>query len=218
MTFTYELAKRIAPFMRSRGFKRKGKRFYYRLNDIVFCVEFEMPTSFVYVWAYILPLYAPYDFIWLSYGNRLGNMPSIMLPVLNKTAPDEEIADWCNLLCSRIEDSILPIYRSIDTPAKLASYIAKGNEEQYREFICCSEPLREELRIHTALYLREWEQLQQALIRYAQELDNAYYFTAAVIQKCRELIPEMEQLCNSDEDNINAYLAKAKEKTGKLFP
>ena len=215
MTFTYELAKRIAPYMRSRGFKRKGKRFYYRLNDIVFCVEFEMPTSFVYVWAYILPLYRPSDFIPLSYGSRLGNMPSVKLPDLLKTVPDEEIADWCSLLCSRIEDTILPIFHSIDTPQKLSSYIEKGAE--YRKLMAGSEINIEELRIYTHLYLRERDQLQQALIRYAQELDNDH-FTAAGIQKLQEWLREMQQLCDSDEDTIHTYLAKAKEKTEKFFP
>ena len=215
MTFTYELAKRIAPYMRSRGFKRKGKRFYYRLNDIVFCVEFEMPTSFVYVWAYILPLYAPYDFIWLSYGNRLGNMPSIMLPVLIKTAPDEEIADWCNLLCSRIEDTILPIFHSIDTPQKLSAYIEKGAE--YRKLMAGWELNIEELRIYTHLYLKDYDKLQKAIDRYSRAMENTPFMPHLQQQKA-DWLREMQQLCDSDEDTINAYLDKAKEKTRKFFP
>lgn len=215
MTFTYELAKRIAPYMRSRGFKRKGKRFYYRLNDIVFCVEFEMPTSFVYVWAYILPLYAPYDFIPLSYGNRLGNMPSIMLPDLLKTVPDEEIADWCSLLCSRIEDTILPIFHSIDTPQKLSAYIEKGAE--YRKLMAGSQLNIEELRIYTHLYLKDYDKLRKTIDRYSRAMENTPLMPHLRQQKADWLL-EMQQLCDSDEDTINAYLAKAKEKTGKFFP
>ena len=215
MIFTYELAKRIAPYMRSRGFKRKGKRFYYLLNAIAFCVGFEMPTNWVYTWAYILPLYRPSDFIPLDYGSRLGNMPSIMLPVLNKTAPDEEIADWCNLLCSRIEDTILPIFHSIDTPQKLSAYIEKGAE--YRKLMSGSELNIEELRIYTHLYLKDYDKLRKAIDRYSRAMENTPLMPHLRQQKA-DWLREMQQLCDSDEDTINAYLDKAKEKTRKFFP
>lgn len=215
MSFTNEIAQRIGPYMKSRGFKRKGGRFYYVQNDIAFCVDLEMPTASVYVWAYVLPLYMPCDFIPLSYGNRMGNMPSVMLPSLLKTDSGEQIESWCSLLCRRIEDTILPLYRSIATPQKLAAYIE--NEAEYRAFMHCPELHMAQLRINTHLYLGNPAQARDAMDRYEQELK-----TAPLIQELRQdrenWLRQMRTLSDSGEEAIRAYLVAAITKTGKLFP
>lgn len=214
MNFTYEIAKQIGPYMRSRGFKRKGKRFYNIQNDIAFCIEFEMPSDSIYVWAYILPLYMPCDFITLSYGNRLGNMPSIMLPLLNKTDSTEQISAWCALLCSRIEDTILPFFRSIDSPLKLAVSIEKDGE--FRKFMHCPEIHMAELRIYTHLYLRNQIQLQDAMECYEKEL-KGYPYTFERRQKQMDWLKQMRILSESDEETICAYLNQAMEITQRHF-
>lgn len=217
--FTYAIAGRISPFMRSRGFKRKGKRFYKIQNDIAFCIDMEMPTAWVYVWAYIIPLYMPSDVVTLSYGTRLGNLPKIMLPDLSKYESEEKIEAWCQLLCSRIEDTILPIFSTIDTPKKLAAFV-EGEKEQVvaeRELFHCSLLHLDELLIYTYLYLRDWEHLDAPMKHYPRELMD-FPILPESRKKRLDWLQQIQTLRNSDDDRIAAYFLHAKEMTGKLFP
>lgn len=215
MSFTNEIAQRIGPYMKSRGFKRKGGRFYYVQNDIAFCVDLEMPTASVYVWAYVLPLYMPCDFIPLSYGNRMGNMPSVMLPSLLKTDSGEQIESWCSLLCRRIEDTIVPLYRSIATPQKLAAYIE--NEAEYRAFMHGTKLDMERLRVYTDLYLHETDRLAESMDRYARELKSCTYLMPAVVQNRMEEIQSLRAMNAAGEDELSRFFLDAIGKTSKLF-
>lgn len=215
--FTHELARRIGPYMKSRGFKRKGGRFYYVQNDIAFCIHLEMPTDLVYVPAYILPLYMPCDYIRLSYGDRIGDLPVVSLPLLKKTDPVDQIEAWCDQLCSSIENTILPIYRSIEKPEQLVQFVKAEMNAERREFLYCPRLHLVELLIYTDLYLRDWAGLDDAINRYEEELP-IFPFTPAGQQAKERWLRQMRTLSKSGEEAICEYLAEAKEKTRRFFP
>ena len=43
-----KIVNQISPYMRSYGYKFSQKCFYRIQNDIAYCVQFDVPSSFVY--------------------------------------------------------------------------------------------------------------------------------------------------------------------------
>lgn len=71
MTFCERIRENAQSFMRANGFAFKKGIFYRIENDMAFCVNLEMPTGTVYSNCFVLPLYVPTEFCYMTYGTRL---------------------------------------------------------------------------------------------------------------------------------------------------
>lgn len=71
MTFCERIRKSAQSFMRANGFAFKKSIFCRIENDMAFCMNLEMPTGMVYSNCFVLPLYVPTEFCYMTYGTRL---------------------------------------------------------------------------------------------------------------------------------------------------
>ena len=194
MGISKEINKRIAPFMKSRGFARSGQtNYYYVVNNIAFCVSFETPTGLTYVTAYVMPLYIPCEFRYLTYGNRLDDIGDIKLPLLHKDSDEDTIDTWCKLLCNSIDQYIIPFFKKIETADKLLVF-----SDNYRfspdSYIACNKLKILRLRMFTFLYTGDLGNTANVITRYREALGSTSYLTDRAIQMLDEEINMVESL------------------------
>lgn len=199
MTISKEINKRIAPFMKSRGFIRSGQtRYYYIANSIAFCVIFETPTGLTYVTAHIMPLYIPCEFRYLSYGNRLDDIGDIKLPLLNKNSDEDTIDAWCKLLYHSIDQYIIPFFKKIETADKLLAF-----SDNYRfspdSYIRCSKLDILRLRMFTFLYVGDFVNTASVITRYREVLGETTYLAGHIIQMYYDEINMVESIMQTEE-------------------
>ena len=95
-----KIVNQISPYMKSYGYKFSQKCFYRIQNDIAYCVQFDVPSGFVYASFFIMPLYMPCKNRYYTYGNRISSLYNSRSLPLPRAANDEEIEKWCTFLCS----------------------------------------------------------------------------------------------------------------------
>ena len=199
MAISGEIRKRIALFMKSRGFSRSGQnRYYYVANNIAFCVAFETPTGLTYVTAYVMPLYIPCEFRYLTYGNRLNHIKDIKLPLLYKDSDEDTIDAWCNLLCHSIDQYIIPFFKKIETADKLLVF-----SDNYRfspeSYIVCNKLEILRLRMFTFLYVGDLANTASVITHYREVLSSTSYLADRVIQMLNEEINMVVSLMQTPE-------------------
>lgn len=216
MAISREINKRMAPFMKSRGFTRSGQtRYYYIANNIAFCVTFETPTGLTYVIAHIMPLYIPCEFRYLSYGNRLNHIRDIKLPLLNKDSDEATIDAWCKLLCHNIDQYIIPFFKKIETADKLLVF-----SDNYRfspdSYIRCSKLDILRLRMFTFLYVGDLVNTVSVITCYREALSSTSYLADHVLQMYYEEINIIESLMRTQESR-DEFFSQVENNTRKII-
>ena len=216
MGISKEINKRIAPFMKSRGFARSGQtNYYYVVNNIAFCVSFETPTGLTYVTAYVMPLYIPCEFRYLTYGNRLDHIKDVKLPLLNKDSGEDTIDAWCKLLCHSIDEYILPFFKKIETADKLLAFT-----DNYcfspDSFIACNKLKILRLRMFTFLYTGDLGNTANVITRYREALGSTSYLTDRAIQMLDEEINMVVSLMQ-EKNLAKEFFAQVENNTRKIL-
>lgn len=207
MKILRNITKRIAPYLHAKGFLGSGNQYYFIENDISYCIGLDVPGGITYVTAYILPLYVPCETRYYTYGNRLNADPDICLPLLRKNAGDSEIDNWCENLCEAIDKHVLPFFKSISSPRKLAEYIEHIKRTSNSKFFC-AELYIARLKVFTYLYIREPEKAERSLRSYRMLLDKSFFLTEVVRQKYENEVNFVPALIKSNEPDIAAYFSK----------
>ena len=216
MAISREINKRIAPFMKSRGFTRLGQtRYYYIANNIAFCITFETPTGLTYVTSYVIPLYIPYEFRYLTYGNRLNDIGDIKLPLLNKDSDEDAIDAWCKLLCCSIDQYIIPFFKKIETADKLLAF-----SDTYRfspdSYIRCSKLDILRLRMFTFLYMGDLANTASVITYYREALGETTYLADHVLQMHYDEINMVESIMQEQESR-EEFFAQVENNTRKII-
>lgn len=210
-----EISKRIAPFMKSRGFTRSGRNYHYFANNIAFCVSFETPTGLAYATAYVMPLYIPCEFRYLSYGNRLNHIGDIKLPLLNKDSDEDTIDAWCKLLCHSIDQYILPFFKKIETADKLLAF-----SDHYHfspdSYIACNKLDILRLRMFTFLYVGDPVNTASVITCYREALGSTAYLSDRVIQTLNDEINMVASLIQN-KNLAKEFCASAEVNTRKIL-
>lgn len=216
MVISREVHKRIAPFMKSRGFSNSGQnRYYYVANDLAFCIAFEMPSGLMYVTAYVMPLYIPCEFRYLTYGNRLNHIRDIKLPLLDKDSGEEAIDAWCKLFCCSMDQKIIPFFQTIDTADKLLQFSEKAHFPP-DSYIACNMLDILRLRMFTFLFVGDSVNSALVLTRYQEALDSVSHLSDKVIQMHFEEIYMIESLMQ-DKNAAKNYFTGVEINTRKIL-
>lgn len=216
MAISNKIRKRIAPFMKSRGFSRSGQNhYYYVANSIAFCITLETPTGLTYVTAYIMPLYIPCEFRYLTYGNRLNHIKDIKLPLLDKDSDEDTIDAWCKLLCNSIDQYIIPFFKKIETADKLLafSYTYRFSPDSY---IVCNKLDVLRLRMFTFLYVGDPVNTASVITRYREVLGETTYLADHVIQMYYDEINTVESVMQTQESR-EEFFAQVENNTRKII-
>ena len=216
MTISKEINKRIASFMKSRGFVRSGQtNYHYVVNNIAFCVSFETPTGLTYVTAYIMPLYIPCESRYLSYGNRLNHIEDIKLPLLNKNSDEDTTDAWCKLLCHSLDQYIIPFFKTIETADKLLAF-----SDNYRfspdSYIRCSKLNILRLRMFTFLYVGDLVNTSSVIARYREALGSTSYLAHHIIQMYFDEISTLESIMQTQESR-DEFFAQVENNMRKII-
>ena len=216
MAISREINKRIAPFMKSRGFVRSGQtNYHYVVNNIAFCVSFETPTGLTYVTAYIMPLYIPCESRCLSYGNRLNHIEDIKLPLLNKNSDEDTTDAWCKLLCHSLDQYIIPFFKTIETADKLLAF-----SDNYRfspdSYIRCSKLNILRLRMFTFLYVGDLANTASVITYYREALGETTYLADHVLQMHYDEINMVESIMQEQESR-EEFFSQVEKNTRKII-
>lgn len=216
MAISRELHRRIAPFMKNRGFSYSGRsRYYYVANDIAFCISLETPGGITYVTAYVMPLYIPCEFRYLTYGNRLNHIKDIKLPLLNKDSDEHTMDAWCKLFCYSIDQYIIPFFKTIETADKLLAF-----SEDYRfspdSYIACNKLDILRLSMFTCLFVGDFANTAFVIARYREALGSTSYLSDRVRQM---YFDEIDMVASLMQENSSAkdYFTSVEINTLKIL-
>ena len=220
MTFSEMLARRLGPFMKGHGCRRKRHRFYKVQNDLAFALDVCCYGGPVYLECYMWPLYRYSSFRCYSYGNRLNNVERGLGLGLCKGAGDDEIEQWLIRVESFMEERVFPFWSSISTPEALRDYLENHTDICHRLFLC-PKPHRQLCQLNTYLYLGEYSRVVSFASQIRAELNNAVEngewlpsfrdFIFAEIQK-------IEEVAMDSHIAAVAYCKENIEKMRKYFP
>ena len=214
--FQQEVKKRIGPYMKAKGFRLRGRTYYFIENDVAYCVTFEQPSGLMYAWVHVNPLYIPDESLFLSYGNRLSNIADIKLPVLTKWSDSADIDNWCKLFCSCMDTHILPFFRQTDTPIKLLAYVERPGRKGVDGMIGGSPLSVAKLSMYTYMYLNNWPKAEEAIGAFRKALLDGR-ITVSLREQLQKEADETELLISKGEEAVNAFCSQTISNARRLF-
>lgn len=198
MDFFREISRRIAPFMKEKGFVLSRRNYYYIANNIAFCIAFDMPSGQMYVTAYVMPLFIPCDERYYTYGNRLNAIHDVKLPILSKVSNEATIDEWCGLLCHCIGQNIVPFFKKIESVSTLLDFLDSFIYSP-TSYVACHELYICRLKMFTLLYTGDFINVEHSIARYREVLSSVSFLSNQVLRKYNEEIEVIESLIQTKE-------------------
>lgn len=208
MTLTDKIHKRLRPYAKERGLLRKGRTCYTITEDTAYCVSIENHSHDVYVHFYLMPLYMREENHILTYGNRLNELFFEKIPMLQKTATEEEIDAWAGIVTGIIDSHVLPFFRQVGSPEKLLDFLALPWDAQ-KGCLFCPPHHRLRLKTYTLLYLRRQEEARAAVAELREELDKCGYLTDQLLQSLRTESDRLEAMCSWPHEELDSFFAES---------
>ncbi len=206
--------KYIKPLMKKMGFSLFRRCFYSIKNDVAYCVEFESPSSSIYVWFYIIPLYMPYEHRTFSFGNRCSSVAKFNLPPLSRDSSEQEAILWCEDLRACLINYIFPFFQSISTPQKILDFL-KIPTKKRRLYFFCAKLFKLRLKTFSALYLGEKKQAQTALSKYVKALKKCSFLHLDILNDFFQEAISIKELFSCQPAALKFYFQNNIEITKK---
>ena len=213
MKLKREVAKRLTPYMKAKGFMLSKGDYYYIANDVAYCISLDTPSGIIYVTAYIIPLYVPCEGRYYTYGKRVQDYS---LPQLSKDSSTAEIDKWCLALCQYFEDYVFPFFERINSPDRIAKYVEKSRFTGIYEFSCPPIHL-ERLKLFTYLYLNDLTNVSKAIDSYRKLLRKNEFLADSVKKKLLDEIDAVESAMQHDHLGILNLCTQIMYDTKKYF-
>lgn len=206
-----EVNKALTPMLRELGFQKKGKHFIRLTEDFAFCVGAECPGSGVYPVFYVIPLFIPTEYPYLTYGNRLNALfPNVKSLVLGKNATEQDINDLAVMVAALVKSDILPFFESVAKPEQMERFLEGEASERTRWLYCPPyEILR--LRLYISLKRNQREQVEILLTKYRESILQDAPFTESVKQMRLEEAARVERLLHEDVEKIDQFLSDTRK-------
>lgn len=204
MTLTERIHKQLGPYMKGKGFLRKGRYYYQIMGDIAYCIGFDNSPGSVYAYFFVMPLFIRSDFIYITYGERLNVLFRERMPALDKISGDGEIRAWAETVTGLLDDYVLPFFRQTDSPERLLSFLARDRDRR-KAYIFCPPLDTIRLRMYTLLYLRRKAEARAAIEEYRAELGRVTYLTDRMIKHCHEEANALMDMLAAEDGEIDAW-------------
>ncbi len=208
MTLMEKIHKRLRPYAKDRGFLRKGRTYYTITEDTAYCVGFEDHGHEVCVQYYLMPLYMRSEYHCLTYGERLNVLFRERIPLLQKSATEEEIDAWVAIVTGIIDSFVLPFFRQVDSPEKLLEFLNRDWEEQ-KKYLFCPPERRLLLKIYTLLYLHRKTEARENIVAYREELGRCGYLTDRMIRSCHKEADDLESMLARTDGELDGLFAES---------
>ena len=208
MTFCKIIQKNMQKFMKANGFISTKGVFYRIENDMAFCVNLEMPTGTVYSNCFVLPLYVPTEFCYMTYGTRLT------IGTAERDGDAENAAELADKLMSILSNDIFPRFQTIISPE--AFFVLVSHRELFAPHECrIPDVFVQRLRLATAFYEKRYSEVSEICSEYTKVLADAPYLTSG----CKKIYLDeirlfQNALALSDPEKENR-MAEIIRKTGR---
>lgn len=154
--------------MRANGFAFKKGIFCRIENDMAFCMNLEMPTGTVYSNCFVLPLYVPTEFCYMTYGTRLT------VGAAERDGDAENAAELADKLMSILSNDIFPCFQTITSPD--AFFTQVSHRALFAPHECrISDVFVQRLRLATAFYEKRYSEIPEICGEYMKVLADAPY-------------------------------------------
>lgn len=212
MSILQRIINQIRPYMHEQGYSFSKKCFYKIHNDIAYCLAFDMPGGLVYATFFVMPLYIPCQNHYYTYGNRVNSLRRSKLLPLSKSASDDELNAWCELLLHYLEKFIFPFFQKIDTPNKLVKIIEKKKYLAGPYFFC--PPVQfYRLQLFSYLYTEDFDNLYFLSEKYPLIIESSTFLTETVRNFYLEENDAIAQLAQKEVQTVRAFCTKTIEDT-----
>ena len=208
MNLTDKIHKRLRPYAKARGLLRKGRTYYTITEDTAYCFSIENHSFDVYVHFYLIPLYMREENHILNYGNLLNSLFFEKIPMLQKTASEEDIDAWAAIVTGIVDSYVLPFFRQVDSPEKLLDFLALSWEAQ-KDCLFCPPFHRQRLKTYTLLYRHRQEEAWEAVADLREELDGVSNFTDRMRKILRSEADNLEAMCGWTQAQLDAFFAES---------
>ena len=212
MSILQKIINQIRPYMNERGYTFSKKCFYKIHNDIACCLAFDMPGGLVYATFFVMPLYIPSQNRYYTYGNRVNSLRRSKLLPLSKSASDDELNAWCELLLHYLEKFIFPFFQEIDTPNKLVKIIEKKKYLAGPYFFCPPVQLYR-LQLFSYLYTEDFDNLYFLSEKYPLIIESSTFLAETVRSFYLEENDAIAQLAQKDIQEARAFCVQTIEDT-----
>lgn len=208
MTFCERIRKSARSFMKANGFALKKGVFYRIENDMAFCVNLEMPTGTVYSNCFVLPLYVPTEFCYMTYGTRLT------VGTAERDGDAENAAELAGEWMSMLSDDIFPHFQTITSPGVFFDQVR--HRALFAPHECrIPDVFVQRLRLATAFYEKRYSEIPEICGEYRKVLADAPYLTSG----CKKIYLDevrlfQNTLALSDPEKENR-MAEIIRKTGR---
>jgi hypothetical protein len=212
MSILQEIINQIRPYMNEQGYTFSKKCFYKIHNDIAFCLAFDIPGGLVYATFFVMPLYIPCQNRYYTYGNRVSSLRRSKLLPLSKSASDDELNAWCELLLHYVEKFIFPFFQKIDTPEKLVNVIENRKYISGHYFTCPTVELWR-LQLFSYLYIADFDNLYFLAEKYPFIIEGSTFLTETVRNFYLEENDAIAQLAQKGLQKARAFCTQTIEDT-----
>lgn len=179
---------------------------------MAFCLEFDIPSEWLYATFFVMPLYIPCQNRYYDYGNRLSSLHRSKLSPLSKSAPDDELNVYCELLCYYLEKFVFPFFQKISTPSKLVKVIEK-KKYLAGPFFSCPPVQVSRLQLFSYLYTEDFKKISLLTKKYPHIIQDSTIFTEAVRNCYLKENEAIAQLAQKDVQEVRAFCAQTIEDT-----
>ena len=214
--------------LNQRGFIRSGNRnFLFRVDDALLLITFERPSSALYAWFSLLPIFYPWPgYFHFSFGKRFYTIfPDVDCPT--KDANKEETEAFFRSLLKHVDGDILPVLKSFSKAEVMCPFYVKTSEPnqlrqdpRYQYFGSRPENhLR--IAIYGYLYLKQYDHALAA----AEQLRQVSFaqfeqFQAKTLAECDQIIAMIheekhKEIENMIEKNLSDNLSLLEKKKPK---
>lgn len=212
MTALKQIANQMRPYMKSCGFNYSRNCFYKINHDIAYCIQFDMPSGFVYATFYVMPLYIPCQNRYYTYGKRINALRNSKLKPLNKDAHESEIAKWCEIISYYLDNFIFPFFEKISNPRKIVT-IMEENRNLLDCYFACPDVQLYRLRLFSYLYTYEFAKIPGMIKEYQNVVRNSSFLSASVQNYYLHEAEFVGQLIAESAQRIQDYCQKTVEET-----
>ena len=198
----------LSPYLKEKGYNKKGSCYYKIENHIAFCISLDFPSC-VRAWCHILPLYMPTEFIHLDYGNTIEPKYVSRQSFLSKydDVTDEQASRWVNELTQELEASVFPFFNLVSSPEALAKYCVLPKERKSRYLPYEGGEKLYRLQGYTALYLGKTFRAKRYIKAYKKAALENQHISPKLVQERSAEADEMLRLALLPKKERNEYFS-----------
>ena len=208
MTFCERIRKNAQSFMRANGFAFKKGIFCRIENDMAFCVNLEMPTGTVYSNCFVLPLYVPTEFCYMTYGTRLT------VGAAERDGDAGNAAELAGEWMSILSNDIFPCFQTITSPD--AFFTQVSHRALFAPHECrISDVFVQRLRLATAFYEKRNSEIPEICGEYMKVLADAPYLTSGCKKIYLDEVRLFQNAMAMNDPEKETLMAEIIRKTGR---